>query len=425
MTHFVILIIFTMIISSIFYFYPPNIPLKFKMILIGLSFFLALCGLFLVNNLSVWNILGVIVGAAFISSYFAEKQMNLAGISTGPTEFFLPISEDKPEEVSVDNISDETRESAATLDVPPEDVQIEPIEDIQDLHMEEKIESKVKDKTEVEEIQAVSDELEELSQLEIESIIPTEEVAENEFSFLLESREIMADEFIDKPVLTDINEEVINQRSQFLDEMDQLEDTLTEPEEELITIEEADSIDLLEIEELMDPEEQIFEEKQHEIEETSDMQEVLAMDDQFDELVSIESEITMIGEMDEREVPPEIRETFEEVETLVDVNCETEEVIFTKDMDYDVQDMLLNTLSFYQEQGDEESYQVMLHSIISQPLSDRDFYLFSKLLLDSYVKVDDSAHMKEILTAMSEKLRGYSVIAEETERYFDALPVGV
>jgi hypothetical protein len=486
---FIILLLFTLIVSPVLYFYPPNIPLKLKMTLLGIAFLLALGGLFVFDILSYWLSVAAIVAIAFIASYLAEKRLDLIDTNGEKTEIILSFSDEvqsddlkKEDTYQYDMDSELDVESAVTLEELPVEAEIHelPIEaevfneqEIEDLNLEKVEELEVMQELEIEVVDPQELEPEVLNEanetLEIqEEISPIVDLTEEEFAFLTDGREIILEEGIDSTVPTDINdEEIIIQRSAMLDELEELEETTAVVEEnpsEIQDVEDKEEVEP-EIAEIQLEEATLFPET-HQIDETEAiadeslvLHEEMLQEIDMDELeviseeeelgafmevsgqtevldhantISVEQEETLVendhAEQLVEEAEEEVTHTPYELSTdeeALENEVVVEEVISVeqKDMDVDVQDMLLNTLTFYQAQGDTASYEDMLQSILTQLLSNKDFYLFSKLLLESYMAGNNIEKSLSMLDKMRERLDSYPVIMEEIDRYAGSLNV--
>ncbi|MGA4718552.1 hypothetical protein [Fictibacillus nanhaiensis] len=507
MIPFVLLFTFTLIAGTVLYFYPPNIPLKLKMTLLGLAFLLALGGLFVLDNLSYGLALAAIMAIAFVTSYVAEKRMNLMPATAGQTEIVLSFTEEKPlRERKSEDLEHKTEvlepESAETVDELQEIEEFQEVEGL--LEVEEMTKQEVLIDMPHEELDSTIQAFESLDVIDLldldldenvlendrnvvleiaESVVepPMEvdvidglaELTDDEFAFLTETREISED-VTELPVVTDIdNVDIFLQRSALLEELDEEEwiEELPLDEEPIATkdiveenaevilnndeevLEEAFVRDLevdatnemvMEAKELSDTEQDHFVEKPIIEEHLLEEQKLADVNPEHFESTVEEIDIAEwaeeINEMEEDGYTPEstLEEQTEE-QAVVQAADEFEPVNETEsegsfaeeaesehpapDMNAEVQDMLLSTLNGYQEQADDESYQVMLHTIWNQTLSDKDYYLFGKLLLDSYVAVDERSRVSDLLDGMEGRLQSYPVIAEELKRYRDTFLV--
>ncbi|MDM5315093.1 hypothetical protein QUF49_03740 [Fictibacillus sp. b24] len=467
-----------MIAGTVLYFYPPNIPLKFKMTLLGLAFLLALGGLFILDHLSYGLALAAILGIAFVISYVTEKRMNLVTVAAGgkiTEELVSSKSEVKLDDSKV-NVGALGSEIAVTIDEVPVSEEIEmkqevtsenlnvevipelnstePIDVIELLDME--LEEFIIEETEIAEIEVA----EPAQELELKNQLA--ELTDDEFAFLTETREISEEEVTDLPVATDIEDvDIFLQRSALLEELDE-EETHEElsQEEKIVLLEEvvemvdevphtdeeeevyipalstpAYAEEVITAEEIVTETEEIpVTEEIHFIEEPINLEEILMKDPEHvnttpDQIEAIVEEIVIANVIEEVEeidaaefseatVEEQGADTFE-TETDNQVVEETKFEPAIPDMNAEVQDMLLNTLFSYQNQGDYASYQVMAETILNQPLSDKDYYLFGKLLLDSYAESNEFTRVRDLLEVMEARLQSYPVIAEELERYKD------
>jgi hypothetical protein len=501
--------VFTLVISPLLYFYPPNIPLKLKMTLLGIAFLLALGGLFVLDILSYWLSVAAMVAIAFIASYIAEKRMSVLDGNGEKTEIILSFSDEESESVKdagKEEQQDEPAnlESAVSLDEIPvletsEEIskkQEATLEVIEELALLE-IESLKTDEINEEDSEAlpINDknqiDLIETAQTDSSEIESLPELTEDEFAFLSEGREFEEKEPFKTPVVSDINdEELISQRSIILDELEELEDLslheeTLEAEQELVgePLSNIEEISLIELDEkveeaeetpevedmLVDAEPQedevpLSEEPIDAIEqlediESADSKALVSKEEQTNEASTEEMESILIPDdmVPQNEEVPVIPESFQmppqedhhesagesevEAESQHDTEDDTnEEQVTTVDhietndaaaeetepvrsvqpnMDPDMQDMLLTTLTSYEHQGDTDSYNAMLQTILNQTLSDQDYYLFSKLLLESYFSMGDAENSKLLLTSMKARLSEYPIIAEELESFLD------
>ncbi|MED1862418.1 hypothetical protein P4V41_02930 [Fictibacillus nanhaiensis] len=500
MISFIILLLFTLIVSPVLYFYPPNIPLKLKMTLLGIAFLLALGGLFVFDILSYWLSVAAIVAIAFIASYLAEKRLDLIDTNGEKTEIILSFSDDveladpKREDILTSDMnSAQDVESAVTLEELPVEKEIpelhreaealneQAIEDfnlekVEELEVLQELKIEVIEPEEVEpEVLLEANEIEEIQEV----IAPIGDLTEEEFAFLSEGREIILEEGIDSSNPTDINdEEMIIQRSALLDELEELEETtaVVENSSEIHCVEEEEELEAFEDSKAEEVEQEIAEIQleeatlipdTHPIDETKvtndeslvlheemlkeiDMDELEVISKEELDTVMVVSEQTEVLDdtnkisaeeeeaLDEEDhAKPLVVEAEHHEEVILESNelltneealedeVVIEEVISVeqKDMDVDVQDMLLNTLTFYQVQADTESYEDMLQSILTQALSNKDFYLFSKFLLESYMARNNIEKSQSMLDKMRERLDSYPVIMEEIDRYAGSLNV--
>jgi hypothetical protein len=75
-TKFIILLTCTLLVISVMYVIPLRFSMKEKLLLSGLAFTFAFCGLFTLNILSYWTSVGLMVCLAFIAAYIVEKRMS-------------------------------------------------------------------------------------------------------------------------------------------------------------------------------------------------------------------------------------------------------------------------------------------------------------------------------------------------------------
>lgn len=432
------------------------------MTLLGLAFLLALGGLFLLDNLSFVFALTAIMSIAFVMSYIAAKKMNLVSVSTGQPNLVFSFSEnEKGIENKVQESLVEQHEQAAAIEEPlmssALDNEIKVFEEgsLIDLQALDPIELLDLDIDEIiaEEEKTSIDIVLPVEELETEDILS--ESIEDEFEFLKETREMPDEELTNLPIATDIeNEEILLQRASLLKDLGETD-----------TIEETPGVIDLSLEAVYEPIEELSHDKNFISEDnessTEAMLEELLVIEYTEELLTaieetnteeahnmeepiIEVEITLeepIRVESENETPleeeVEIVESVEENPSFVEQGefpvSDTKEVVAeikeveasinetvemsTPEMNVELQDMFLSTLHSYEEKGDHHSYQEMLVTLVNQKLSDKDFYLFSKLLLDSYVTSSHLSSINPLIESMEEKLSHYPVILEELQRY--------
>ncbi|WP_144697865.1 hypothetical protein [Fictibacillus phosphorivorans] len=467
MTQIIVLLVITLIVGSLLYFYPPNVKRPLKMTILGLAFLLALGGLFILNNLSFGLALTAMMLIAFIASYIAAKKFNLVSASTGQSDIVFSFSQNEiaPEEYVQENLIEQDEHAAAIEELVMSsefDNEIKVFEegsliteDLQALDPNELLDLDI-DKIIAEEEKMSIDIVLPVEELETEDILS--ESIEDEFEFLKETREISDEELTNMPIATDIeNEEILLQRASLLEDLGETD-----------TIVETPDIEISSLEEIIEPTEELSHDKNFILEDNessteSMLEELLEVEDTEELLTAIEEinteeahimeepiievEITLeepiqVEVESEIEATPmeEVVETVESVEEIEsyeeqdefsvsdteEVVAEIEEVeasinesveISTPDMNVELQDMFLSTLRSYEETGDHSSYQEMLVTLLNQKLSDKDFYLFSKLLLDSYVKSSELNSFNPLIEKMEEKLSIYPVIVEELQRY--------
>ncbi|MDR7073144.1 hypothetical protein [Fictibacillus barbaricus] len=477
MTQIIILLLFTLVVSPLLYFFPSNIPLKYKMALLGIAFALAIGGLFILNVLSYWMSVSAMIAVAFIASYLAEKRMPIMDTNSEKTEIVLSFTDE------------ETTAAPSKVEQEQSPIELESVIVIEDNTEYEsddgdEIDFQQEESNLLEEIEFVSEVIEPVEEIEVieqkpeeiieeiqvevnEKIIPFVEVTDDEFAFLLEGREIIEEELQGTPVHTDEeDEEVLLQRSMLMDELEELDAKLPQemmPDqlENIIVAEEiVELVDLMEEEErtseieVHTEEEEVeqlsisdavtFVEEMNEVDVDSiepdeifleERQVIDSIDDHLEEISlqdlenNVEKEavetteevseipvLEVIEDLEEDAVEPEIIQ--DEKDSMSDEEQQPKELTFVQqNMDAAMQDMLLNTLTYYQEQGDQVSYTSMLESLINQPLSDKDFYLFTKLLADSYISNQNSFELKALLDSMKDRLNSYPVISEEIEQY--------
>ncbi|MQR94839.1 hypothetical protein [Fictibacillus phosphorivorans] len=466
MTQIIVLLVSTLIVGSLLYFYPPNVKRPLKMTILGLAFLLALGGLFILNNLSFGLALTAMMSIAFIASYIAAKKFNLVSASTGQSDIVFSFSQNEiaAEKYVQENLIEQDEHAAA----------------IEELVMSSELDNKIKVFEEgsliTEDLQAldpnelldldIDEIIAEEEKMSIDIVLPVEELEtedilsesiEDEFEFLKETREISDEELTNMPIATDIeNEEILLQRASLLEEISETDtivetpenieilslDEIIEPTEELshdknfISEDNESSTEsiLEELLEVVDTEELLTTIEETNTEEAHIMEEpIIEVEITLEEPIEVESEIetTPMEEVVETVEPAEEISSFEEQDEFPVTDTEevvtgieeveasiTESVeIGTPDMNVELQDMFLSTLHSYKESGNHSSYQEMLVTLLNQKLSHKDFYLFSKLLLDSYMTSSDLSNVNPLIETMEEKLSHYPVIVEELQRY--------
>lgn len=436
------------------------------MTILGLAFLLALGGLFILNNLSFGLALTAMMSIAFIASYIAAKKFNLVSASTGQSDIVFSFSQNEiaPEKYVQENLIEQDEHAAA----------------IEELVMSSELDNKIKVFEEgsliTEDLQAldpnelldldIDEIIAEEEKMSIDIVLPVEELEtedilsesiEDEFEFLKETREISDEELTNMPIATDIeNEEILLQRASLLEEISETDTIVETPE----------NIEILSLDEIIEPTEELSHDKNfisedNESSTESILEELLEVEDTEELLTTIEEtnteeahimeepiievEITLEEPIEvESEIETPLEELPETVESVEEISSfevqdeflvlDTEEVVVaeieeveayisesveisTPDMNVELQDMFLSTLRSYEETGDHSSYQEMLVTLLNQKLSDKDFYLFSKLLLDSYMTSSDLSSSNRLIETMEEKLSHYPVIVEELQRY--------
>jgi hypothetical protein len=466
LTQIIVLLVSTLIVGSLLYFYPPNVKRPLKMTILGLAFLLALGGLFILNNLSFGLALTAMMSIAFIASYIAAKKFSLVSASTGQSDIVFSFSQNEiaPEKYVQENLIEQD-EHAAAIEEPliTNDINNK----IQAAQKDSFIAEDLKDLDPMELLDLNIDEIiAEEEKMSIDIVLPVEELGtedilsesiEDEFEFLKEMRETSDEELTNVPIATDIeNEEILLQRASLLEEISETDTIVETPEnieilsldeiiepteelshdknfisednesstesilEELLEVEDTEEL-LTTIEETNTEEAHIMEEPIIEVEITPE--EPIQVETEIEatpmevvvEIVEPADEISSFEEQDEFPVTDteEVVAEIEEVEASINESVE----ISTPDMNEELQDMFLSTLCSYEETGDHSSYQEMLVTLLNQKLSDKDFYLFSKLLLDSYVTSSELNSFKPLIEKMEEKLSHYPVIVEELQRY--------
>lgn len=432
--------------------------------LLGLAFLLALGGLFLLDNLSFGFALTAIMSIAFIMSYIAAKKMNLVSVSTGqPNLVFSFSNNEKGIENKVQESLIEQHEHAAAIEEPLMSSELD--NEIKVFEEGSLIAENLQALDPIELLDLDIDEIiAEEEKMSIDIVLPVEEMEtedilsesiEDEFEFLKETREISDEELTNVPIATDIeNEEILLQRASLLEDLGETNtivetpenieilslDEIIEPTEELSHDKNFNSEDnessaesmLEELLEVEDTEELLTAIEETNTEEAHIMEEpIIEVKNTLEEPIRVESEIeTPLEELPETVESVEENPLFveqdvihvldtEEVSEIEEVEASINETveISTPDMNAELQDMFLSTLHSYEETGDHSSYQEMLVTLLNQKLSDKDFYLFSKLLLDSYVTSSDLSSINPLIETMEEKLSHYAVILEELQRY--------
>ncbi|MBH0159164.1 hypothetical protein [Fictibacillus sp. 26RED30] len=464
MIQIIVLLVITLFVGSLLYFYPSNVSLPLKMMLLGLAFLLALGGLFLLDNLSFGFALTAIMSIAFIMSYIAAKKMNLVSVSTGqPNLVFSFSNNEKGIENKVQESLIEQHEHAAAIEEPLMSSELD--NEIKVFEEGSLIAENLQALDPIELLDLDIDEIiAEEEKMSIDIVLPVEEMEtedilsesiEDEFEFLKETREISDEELTNVPIATDIeNEEILLQRASLLEDLGETNtivetpenieilslDEIIEPTEELSHDKNFNSEDnessaesmLEELLEVEDTEELLTAIEETNTEEAHIMEEpIIEVKNTLEEPIRVESEIeTPLEELPETVESVEENPLFveqdvihvldtEEVSEIEEVEASINETveISTPDMNAELQDMFLSTLHSYEETGDHSSYQEMLVTLLNQKLSDKDFYLFSKLLLDSYVTSSDLSSINPLIETMEEKLSHYAVILEELQRY--------
>jgi hypothetical protein len=409
------------------------------MALLGLAFLLALGGLFLLDNLSFGFALTAIMSIAFIMSYIAAKKMNLVSVSTGqPNLVFSFSNNEKGIENKVQESLIEQHEHAAAIEEPLMSSELD--NEIKVFEEGSLIAENLQSLDPIELLDLDIDEIiAEEEKMSIDIVLPVEEMEtedilsesiEDEFEFLKETREISDEELTNVPIATDIeNEEILLQRASLLEDLGETNTIVETPE----------NIEILSLEEIIEPTEELSHDKNFNSEDNessaeSMLEELLEVEDTEELLTAIEETNTeeahimeepiievknTLEEQDEVQVTytEEVEETEVEVVVAEIASINESVEIITPDMNVELQDMFLSTLRSYEETGDHSSYQEMIVTLLHQKLSDKDFYLFSKLLLDSYVTSSDLSNVNPLIEKMEEKLSHYPVIVEELQRY--------
>lgn len=439
------------------------------MTILGLAFLLALGGLFILNNLSFGLALTAMMSIAFIASYIAAKKFNLVSASTGQSDIVFSFSQNEiaAEKYVQENLIEQD-EQAVAIEEPLTSSDIN--NEIKEAQKDSFIAEDLKDLDPIELLDLNIDEIiAEEETMSIDIVLPAEELEtddmltesiEDEFEFLKETREISDEELTNLPIATDIeNEEILLQRATLLEDLGE-PDTLVEAPE---------NIEILILEDVFEPTEELSHDKNFIFEDNAPsteamLEELLRLEDTEELLTTIEETNTEEAHIMEEpiiqveitpeepiqveteieatpmEVVVEIVEPAEEISSFEEQDefpvTDTEEVeevvpgieeveasiiesveIGTPDMNVELQDMFLSTLHSYKESGDHSSYQEMLVTLLNQKLSHKDFYLFSKLLLDSYMTSSNLSNVNPLIETMEEKLSHYPVIVEELQRY--------
>jgi hypothetical protein len=437
------------------------------MSVLGIAFLLALGGLYITDTLSISLALAAITAISFIAAYFVGKRVDFVA-TTGQTDIVLSFSE---EEVATGKLEDELSEiDLASYENMAEDevLTIDKLQKNEDLVLNEEV--SIFDQSE--EVHSVDD-IDSIQLLDLENIehisddesilknnIPLQEFTEDnhlveltddELNFLTETREIFEEEVTNIPEPTDIEDkEILLHRAALLEELDEVdgveeftqgtpllevvvgtEEELShdkdfvsnenESVEELIAEESLEELPTISEEEKNTEETHIMEESIIAIEITSEepiqvQTEIEAPMEEVSEIIEYVEEVNSFVEKDEFQVTNMSEEIEVEVEDAGQPFHNTVEKI-TPEMNDELQDMFLSTLRSYEDSGDHSSYQEMLVTLLNQKLSDKDFYLFSKLLLDSYVTSSDLSNVNPLIEKMEEKLSHYPVIVEELQRY--------
>jgi hypothetical protein len=458
------------------------------MTILGTSFLLALGGLFLLDVMTYWITIAAMTGIAFVAAYLAEKRMNLVEVNGEKTEIVLSFNDESPADPAAAKIDEENSiedEQVILLeDIPapevletieePHNAALEEIVLIEAIPIEEELTNqKVQTENFDEEIEEKPEQISKNEQdseiVRTEANIPLEEITDEEFSFLVDGREIIEEELQEQPeAAEDKDEEVLMQRALWLDELEGqdeeivLENTIATEEAkqddtELVDLEtdaEPALMDFINDEALIEEDEMTASDLKEDLAELSleDIQDIQqgfetetepaeedleVNDEEFthqpnsldDEIQPVENVEIDPEETGDNPISVSFIEELEEViephsnfvvEKLNDVEVdfyEEQSPVVHDDMEFAVQDMLLNTLEHYQNQGDDESYTAMLESLLHQNLSDKDYYIFSKLLVDYYISSGDNDDFYHLLEKMKEKLHDYPLVIEEINQY--------
>jgi hypothetical protein len=403
LTQFIVLTVFTILISMLLYFYPSSIPVKTKMIYLGMAFLLAAGGLVALDIFSYWITLALLISVNFIASYFLEKKMAVIGSvieKAGIIPSFEKITFIETKEMLDDTIKTVGMEHAAAVkEIEIAAVSPERLEDLENV-------------TRLEELNDISD-----AEDTLHSTEPIEFAIEDDFAFLDKEREQLVEDATDSIVPEETSiEEIHIKREGWLCKLEELEelDFLSEKEEHINLSNESPLLEAgeQEISEEMETilsdinAEAEIQETEH-AEKTTDEGSVIPVE-LVEEMAALEEIAVLDGSLNS---------VMEEKTDEAAVQAEEEIPIVQEDLDFAVQDMLLNTLKYYQEQSDHDSYHAMLESVLSQNLSDKDFYLFSKLLLESYFQLGNNVKLDTLVGKMNERLSVYLVIAEEIKQF--------
>ncbi|WP_226535993.1 DUF4118 domain-containing protein [Fictibacillus halophilus] len=359
MTQFIILIVFTILVSPLLYFFPSNIPLKTKFSILFLALMLSIGGLFLLDILSYWVSVTVMIGVALIASYFAEKRLIAKKERAEErTEILLSFKKDhrldaKNEFTTTEQQNIEgQKESAVTVEDKEHASNVKITEpEHETINLEEKALKKDFHNEQDELITKLTQPTVVNNQSEGLNDLLDIDITEEEFDFLNKGRE---------GVLEDISSEYVDP---FNNSSKMMEDNQENPDW---------FVDLEELEEIDE-----FEEKN---------------------VQKIESDSDIYRN----------NSSMQEVQNESSVN---------RNMDFELKDMLLTTLEFYKEQRDNTSYYATLDSVLSQNLSDSDYYLFSKLLVEFYMINNYYFKATELLLDMKGRLEKFPLVTEEIQYY--------
>ncbi|MFC0187364.1 hypothetical protein ACFFJY_03645 [Fictibacillus aquaticus] len=463
------------LLLPVLFFLPTAMSIKNKMILLAVSLILASAGLFAADLLSYWTAALAIVGLAFIAAYLAEKRMPASAEALSAskesavsewddslydfrdntsTDRSLELSEEEPvaedileaEEVIAAELIAEPKQVEEEIEVITEEIadNAEQIEEAPvDLEMENLLiaeETLLAQTEEPASPDLLEDDLEFLLENR-EQLDAEEETIQHETSELAENRDWLEEiEDLNQPVHLEQQMEVNEPGTLQAEEMQELEEIA-----ELEVIQEME-----ELEENLEPleklpaasvegntaEEQVEAEKVSESIQTEEVIELAPVEwisedielEEITEQPAAEESITegteepmkeeleeLTSELTEEELPA-VEPMMEDEPSLIDSEEHSQ-----PDMDTSVREMLLETLEHYQKQGDEASRHEMLSSILAQPLSDMDYYIFSRQLVESGLVREDYRGTETVLESMRTRLADYIIIQEEINDYFSIL----
>ncbi len=390
--------------TPIILYLPINLSKREKFILIGISFVLAIGGMFTIDYLSYWISIAIILCLAFTAAYVSEKWV--PNLSTNAREEFAsalhtiqPLfsrDDNRMEQLEVEEVL------APTLE--------ETVQDKEELNDE--IPIQLEDSFSLEDVWV--DDLEVTSvDLVLEDVSEEEVVVEDDLLLSLEELQKQEDEFefleINRSELIDLNSEE-NSEFETIDEM------ILERAELFEELDETELETELETEREIELGEAAVDEIEREEDSVMELEEIEHLDISDITLEVVENSI-------EKELVISKVEPINDIEIIIESEIISEElnVVSPLDMDFAVQDMLLHTLSHYQEKQDFDSYHSMLLAILEEPLSNKDYYLFAKLLVESFLATNYAKGAKAILQSMGERLSDYPIIQEEIKHYLSSL----
>jgi hypothetical protein len=396
-------VICSLVVTPIILYLPINLSKRDKFILIGISFVLAIGGMVTIDYLSYWMSIAIFLCLAFTAAYVSEKWIPV--LPTNAREEFASALHTIQPVFSRDDNRMEQLEIEEAL-APSFEETVQNGEELND-----EIPIQIEDSFLLEDV--LVDDLEVTSvDLVLEDVSEEEVVVENDLLLSLEELQKQEDEFefleINRSDLIDLNseensefetiDEMILERAELFEEFDETE-LETELEKE-IEIELA----VAEVEEI---------EREDSVKE---LEEIEHLDISEISLESVENSI-------EKELVISEVEPINDREIIIEPEIISEELndVSPLDMDVAVQDMLLHTLSHYRAQQDFDSYHSMLLTILEEPLSNKDYYLFAKLLVESFLATNYATGAKAILQGMDERLSDYPIIQEEVKHYLSSL----